>query len=158
MFRSGRTHLPLHASIRRLNVADVVLGLIEQSPDLLSERDFTPLPCGDPNCHSIGYLLRRNGLTLPVSKFIDFSQVQGFLKDRVDFNIHDLAKCGCESEPLGRILRDLEIGPDNVFRLFVKPFMDVWTYDQDRIDRCCVHVIGENGKLESFCRHYAMKA
>lgn len=158
MFRSGRTHLPLHASIRRLNVADVVLGIIEQSPDLLSERDFTPLPCGDPNCHTIGYLLRRNGLTLPVSKFIDFSQVQGFLKDRVDFNIHDLAKCGCESEPLGRILRDLEIGPDNVFRLFVKPFMDVWTYDQDRIDRCCVHVIGENGKLESFCRHYAMKA
>jgi len=158
MFRSGRTHIDLHAPTRRLNAADIQLALIDQSDGLLTERDFTPLPCGDPNCHTIGYLLRRGETVLPVSKFVDFSQVQGFLKDRVDFNIHDLAKCGCESEPLGRILKSLEIGPDHVFRLFIKPFMDVWTYDQDRIDRCCVHVVGQGGKLESFCRHYAMMA
>jgi len=155
MFGSGRVHGMTAAA---LNVADVVLGLIDQSDGLLTARDFTPLPCGDPNCHTIGYVLRRDGQYLPVSHFVDFSSVQDFLKDRIDFNIEDLRRCGCETEPLGQILRQLEIGPDNVFRLFIKPFMDAWTYDQDRIDRCCVHVIGEGGRLESFCRHYAMRA
>ncbi|MAE67468.1 MAG: radical SAM protein [Phycisphaeraceae bacterium] len=161
MFGSGRTHwtdadgpAPRHD---RLNVADMVAGLIEQSDGLLGERDFTPLPCGNPNCHTIGYLLRRDGQVVPVSSLIDFSKVQGFLEDRIDFNIEDLQQCGCESEPLGQLLRQLEIGPANVFRIFIKPFMDAWTYDQDRIDRCCVHVVGEGGRLESFCRHYAMR-
>lgn len=158
MFWSGRTHLVSLGGVRRLNVADIILALIEQGDGLLAEHDFTPLPCGDPNCHTIGYLLRKDGRTLPVSHFVDFSSVQGFLKDRVDFNIEDLQRCGCESEPLGQILKQLEIGPDHVFRIFIKPFMDVWTYDQDRIDQCCVHVVGEDGRLESFCRHYAMRS
>lgn len=143
---------------RPLNVADVVLGLIDQSDGLLSEKDFTPLPCGDPNCHTVGYAVRREDRVLPVSDLVDFASMQSFLKDRVDFNLEDLARCGCESEPLGQALQALEIGPDDVFRLFLKPFMDAWTYDQDRIDRCCVHVIGENGRLDSFCRHYALRA
>lgn len=158
MFTSGRTHVVQLGGAPRLNVADMVLGLIGQSNGLLSEKDFTPLPCVDPNCHTIGYVLRRGEQWLPVSHFVDFAKVQGFLKDRVDFNIEDLHRCGCESEELGHILKAMEIGPDHVFRLFIKPFMDVWTYDQDRIDRCCVHVIGEGGKLESFCRHYAMRS
>ena len=142
----------------RLNVADIIRQLTDQSDGLLSERDFTPLPCGDPNCHTIGYLIRRNGRAVPVSELVDFTKLQGFLQDRVDFNLQDLARCGCENEELGHVLKALEIGPDDVLRLFIKPFMDAWTYDQHRIDRCCVHVIGEGGKLESFCRHYAMRS
>jgi uncharacterized radical SAM superfamily Fe-S cluster-containing enzyme len=160
MFGSGRTPGSDFIQLgppRRLNVADVVLGLVGQSAGVISERDFTPLPCGDPNCHTIGYLLRRGERVVPVSELVDFASVQGFLKDRVNFNVEDLARCGCESEPLGAILKQLEIGPEHVFRIFIKPFMDVWTYDQDRIDRCCVHVVGEGGRLESFCRHYAMR-
>ena len=125
---------------------------------LLSDADFTPLPCGNPNCHTIGYVLRRGDQLTPVSQLIDFSNAQGFLEDRIDFRLEDLQQCGCESQPLGHILKELEIGPDNVFRIFIKPFMDAWTYDQDRIDRCCVHVVTEDGTLESFCRHYAMRS
>lgn len=142
---------------QRLSVADIVLGLIDQSAGLLGTQDFTPLPCGDPNCHTVGYLLRRGDAVIPVSRLVDFESMQGFLKDRVDFNLDDLSRCGCESEPLGDALKQLEIGPDDVLRLFIKPFMDAWTYDQHRIDRCCVHVVGEGGSLESFCRHYAMR-
>ena len=43
----------------------------------------------------------------------------------------------------------------SAFRLFIKPFMDAWTWDEDRIDRCCTHVIRPDGKLDSFCRYYA---
>lgn len=141
----------------RLNVADILRALVTQGEGLLCEADFTPLPCGDPNCHTIGYVLRRGDVYIPASKLVDFRELQGFLKDRVRFTMEDLARCGCESEPLGETLRAFELGPDAVFRIFIKPFMDAWTYDQDRIDRCCVHVLGEGGKLDSFCRHYALR-
>jgi uncharacterized radical SAM superfamily Fe-S cluster-containing enzyme len=40
------------------------------------------------------------------------------------------------------------------FRIMIKPFMDSETWDQDRIDRCCTHVIRPDGSLDSFCRYY----
>jgi hypothetical protein len=45
----------------RLNTADVLLGVVGQSGGQLRFEDFTPLPCGDPNCATIGYLIRRGG-------------------------------------------------------------------------------------------------
>ncbi len=38
----------------------------------------------------------------------------------------------------------------------VKPFMDAWTYDQDRIDKCCVHVASADGTPVSFCEYNAL--
>ena len=37
----------------------------------------------------------------------------------------------------------------------LSPVPDAWTWDEDRIDRCCTHVIRPDGKLDSFCRYYA---
>ncbi len=141
----------------RLNVADIVQAAVAQSDGLLVEEDFTPLPCGDPNCHTVAYLIRRGDQLIGLSRWVQLDAMQSFLKDRLNYCIDDLQRCGCDSEPLGRLLRQLEIGPESVLRLVIKPFMDVWTYDQHRVDRCCVHVIGEAGRLESFCRYYAMR-
>ncbi|MCH8823816.1 MAG: radical SAM protein [Planctomycetes bacterium] len=160
MFNSGRSpnvesSLPMaNESASPISVGDVILNLVEQAEGLMSYEDFTPLPCADPNCHTIGYLLRTPNGPVGVSKLIDLPSMQGFLKNRINFNIEDLAKCGCETEPLGEILKQFEIGPDQPFRIFIKPFMDASTYDQDRIDRCCTHVIRPDGKLDSFCHYY----
>lgn len=143
-------------TVRRLNVADIIRDVVAQSRGRLREADFTPLPCGDPNCHTVAYLIRDGDHLIGLSSLIDLPSVQGFLQDRLNFNVTDLIKCGCESEPLGQILKSLEVGPRKVLRLVIKPFMDAWTYDQHRVDRCCVHVIGPQGQLDSFCRHYAL--
>ena len=139
----------------RLNTADLILAAVEQSQGRLRFEDFTPLPCGDPNCATIGYLLKLNGGTRSISDFVDFSQVQDFLRDKIRYNLEDLVRCGCEAQPLGDLLRKFELDESNTFRLFIKPFMDAWTWDQDRIDRCCTHVIRPDGKLDSFCRYYS---
>ncbi len=150
MFGSGR----VHGGVPRLNTADLILGLVEQSEGSLRYEDFTPLPCGDPNCATIGYLLKVGGEIRSISDFVDFGTLQGFLADRVRYRLEDLAKCGCESEPLGKLLHDLEMDERHTFRLFIKPFMDGENWDEDRIDRCCTHVIRPDGKLDSFCRYY----
>lgn len=140
---------------QRLNTADIILSAVEQSGGKLRYDDFTPLPCGDPNCATIGYLLKVAGQVRSVSDFVNFSQVQGFLKDKIRYKLEDLLQCGCESEPLGDLLKKFELDERNTFRLFIKPFMDALDWDQDRIDRCCTHVIRPDGKLDSFCRYYS---
>ena len=139
----------------RLNTADIILAAVAQSSGKLRFEDFTPLPCGDPNCATIGYLLKVGGQIRSVSDFIDFKNVQGFLGTKVRYKLEDLMKCGCESEPLGELLKQFELDESHTFRLFIKPFMDAATWDEDRIDRCCTHVIRPDGKLDSFCRYYS---
>ena len=151
MFGSGRVHQEMDS---KLNTADLILGLVEQSKGNLKFEDFTPLPCGDPNCATIGYLLKAENQVKSISDFVDFGMMQGFLSDRVRYKLEDLAKCGCESEPLGQLLHDLELDERHTFRLFIKPFMDATDWDQDRVDRCCTHVIRPDGALDSFCRYY----
>ena len=152
MFGSGRIPGP---PSNRLNTADVILAAVGQSSGKLRFEDFTPLPCGDPNCATIGYLLKIGGAIRSVSDFIDFTQVQDFLGTKVRYKLEDLMKCGCESEPLGELLKKFELDETHTFRLFIKPFMDAATWDEDRIDRCCTHVIRPDGKLDSFCRYYS---
>jgi uncharacterized radical SAM superfamily Fe-S cluster-containing enzyme len=155
MFTTGRNPADLRSSTS-LNTADIILGAVEQSAGRLRYDDFTPLPCGDPNCATIGYLLKTgDGQTRSVSEFVDFAKVQGFLRDKIRYRLEDLLQCGCESEPLGALLKEFELDETNTFRLFIKPFMDSWSWDQDRIDRCCTHVIRPDGALDSFCRYYA---
>jgi uncharacterized radical SAM superfamily Fe-S cluster-containing enzyme len=139
----------------RLNTAHIILAAVAQSAGQLRFEDFTPLPCGDPNCATIGYLLKVGGRLRSISDFIDFSAVQGFLGDRIRYRLEDLLRCGCESEPLGDLLKRFELDETHTFRLFIKPFMDALTWDEDRIDRCCTHVIRPDGKLDSFCRYYS---
>ena len=150
MFGSGRGG----DEADRLNTADIILSVVSQATERLRFEDFTPLPCGDPNCATIGYLIRTPVGTRSVSDFIDFASVQGFLRDKVRYDLADLIKCGCENTELGDLLHRFEMEEKNAFRLFIKPFMDSWTWDEDRIDRCCTHVIRPDGKLDSFCRYY----
>ncbi len=137
-----------------MNTADVILACVEQSDGGLTFDDFTPLLCGDPNCATIGYLIKTPAGVRSMSEFVDYRAVQSFLQDKVRYSLDDLARCGCESEPLGALLHDFELNEAATFRLFIKPFMDSWTWDEDRIDRCCTHVIRPDGKLDSFCRYY----
>lgn len=141
-----------------ISVADVIRAIVDQAPESIRDGDFTPLPCGDPNCHTIAYVLRLDDSptprTLGLSAIAELPELQAFLSNRINYKLEDLLRCGCETEPLGSILRELEIGPDRPLRVFIKPFMDAWTFDQDRIDRCCTHVIRPDGELDSFCRYY----
>ncbi|MDB6053282.1 MAG: Radical domain protein [Verrucomicrobiales bacterium] len=152
-FTSGRTTEKSPA--KRLNTADIILGSVAQSKGQLQFSDFTPLPCGDPNCATISYLLRYEGKVHSISEFLNLQNLQGFLKDKIHYTLEDLVKCGCDSEPLGDLLKKLERSSSVAFRIMIKPFMDAASWDEDRIDRCCTHVIRKDGKLDSFCRYYS---
>ncbi len=157
MFLSGRVPSVYQiggALPQPITAADIILGLCEK-PNTMSFDDFTPLPCGDPNCAAIGWLFRMGGRHFSPAAFgIDIPALQASLPDRINYDIEDLRKCGCESTPLGDLMKRLEVKESHAFRIFIKPFMDTRTWDDHRIDRCCTHVIRPDGVLDSFCRYY----
>ena len=154
MFQSGR--IPSRKPLAQpITPADIILGLNNQSSGTVSPNDFTPLPCGDPNCATIGWLFRMDGKYFSPSAFnVDIAALQKKMPDKVRYNLDDLAKCGCEDTELGTLMKSFAVKESNAFQLFIKPFMDARTWDEDRIDRCCTHVIRPDGKLDSFCRYY----
>jgi uncharacterized radical SAM superfamily Fe-S cluster-containing enzyme len=138
-----------------ISVGDIILALNAQSSGAVALQDFTPLPCGDPNCATIGWRFRLGDKSYSPSTIgIDLAELQKNFPDRVNYNIEDLQKCGCDNSALGSLMKKMELKESNAFRLFIKPFMDVRSWDEDRIDRCCTHVIRPDGKLDSFCRYY----
>jgi uncharacterized radical SAM superfamily Fe-S cluster-containing enzyme len=44
----------------------------------------------------------------------------------------------------------------NFVAVGIKPFMDAHTFDQDRIDQCCVHIVSRSGEPISFCEYNAV--
>jgi uncharacterized radical SAM superfamily Fe-S cluster-containing enzyme len=159
-FRSGRIPDPtLRAMPQPISMGDIVIGLCDQSRGQITFGDITPLPCGDPNCAMIGWLIRtEKGLFSPAILGIDVPKLQASLPNKVVYRIEDLIQCGCDNTALGDAMKYLEMTHStefNAFRFTIKPFMDARTWDDDRIDRCCTHVIRPDGKLDSFCRYYS---
>ncbi len=155
MFLSGRNPNSSGPLAQPITTADIIVGLNEQSGDFISVDDFTPLPCGAPQCATIGWLMRLNGKYYsPTEHGIVVAKLQKTLPDRINYRLEDLMKCGCDNTPLGNLMKKMEIKESNAFRLFIKPFMDARTWDEDRTDRCCTHVIKPDGQLESFCKYY----
>ena len=146
MFGSGRLPAP---DTRRLNTADLLLAAVNQSGGQLKFEDFTPPALRGSQLRHSRVSARLDGRIHSVSEFLDFGHLQGISQDKVHYTLEDLARCGCETEPLGALLKTLELRSSIAFRIMVKPFMDAWTWDQDRIDRCCTHVIRSDGSIDS---------
>jgi uncharacterized radical SAM superfamily Fe-S cluster-containing enzyme len=138
---SGRFQREIDAT-DRITMADAIRLLALQSGGLLTEDDFRPLPCSNPNCCSFTFLARRPKKSpLPLSRIVRYEDHVERLADRVNFKLDDArACCGFGGRP------------EDFFRIAVKPFMDAYTYDEDRADECCIHIIQPGGQGVSFCR------
>lgn len=163
VFLSGRVGAHKHGSGDRddpITVADIVHALHGQSQGELRFNDWTPLPCGNANCHWITFFCRPAGEPrTPIGDIVDFTQVEFPPEMRNRANpLHpfpEAVQCGCDTTPLGQLLKEYLHEDADVFRIFIKPFMDARSWDERRIANCCTHVIRPDGSLDSFCRYYA---
>lgn len=140
-----------------ISVADIIHNVATGS--VMDKGSWMPLPCSDPNCGTVGFLVRKDGVWYPVSRFVDMSAfVSPLIANRMNFDIDDsLAKCGCDNYDLGSYLTSLGIAKEDIKMIFIKPFMDARSWDEGRIAACCTHVLTPEGKVGSFCRYYGSK-
>ena len=134
---SGRYDNP--RLVRRATVADVVRALERQTDGL-----FTPIPCGDPNCFSMALALRSGSELLPISRYLPAYA--------------DWGRPGTAEAVASVTDRfDSTAALSDRFAIGIKPFMDAYTFDQDRVDGCCVHVADRDGNPVSFCEYNAVR-
>ncbi len=181
---SGRYDNPMQDD--RLTLADVATLISEQSGGVFKQDDFSPIPCSDPNCFSMAVAIRSADGLVPVSRFLPrykdwanegVSQLIAAVSDTFDsagsFSglLQKVVEASAVADMSNKVVDAMleviaslpaEPGEHNsedwnpLFAIGIKPFMDAYSYDQDRIDKCCVHIISTEGKPVSFCEYNAI--
>jgi uncharacterized radical SAM superfamily Fe-S cluster-containing enzyme len=180
---SGRYEHPRRSD--RLTLADAAALIVEQF-GVFESPDFGPIPCSDPNCHSVAVAMRTDDGLIPVSRYFpryrdwntpeardlvaaftdSLNGPDGFsaaIRWFLDGEGSGGALERVRDEDIERLLAamssDGEDGDgvwERLLTVSIKPFMDAWTYDQDRIDKCCVHILDDSGHPVSLCEFNAI--
>jgi 7,8-dihydro-6-hydroxymethylpterin dimethyltransferase len=145
---------------RRLTLSDVVKAVAAQARHRTGEDEFVPIPCSHPNCGWITLFVRRFGLTKNIVRSVDLDKVMNQVANRTLLRTEELREVvGTRSEGLlqriGTAVGRKLIRSTDVFGIAVKPFMDRFNYDQDRISACCHHLLDTHGRPVSFCEYNA---
>lgn len=156
---SGRYDLapdPLH----RLKLSDVVKAVVAQVNRRMKAEDFVPIPCSHPNCGWITLFVRRFGLAVNVVRHVDVAQVMGRVANRTVMGTNELREViGSKSRgPLASLAASAGrrlVRSQDVLGIAIKPFMDRFSYDQDRVSACCHHLLDTHGRPVSFCEYNA---
>ncbi|MBK7399619.1 MAG: radical SAM protein [Myxococcales bacterium] len=157
--------------VERLTLAEVANEVSKQTGGLFLPEDFGPIPCSHPNCFALAVAFVRDGKVIPVSRYFPkfatwkdpaiAPTIEKFTDRMPQHMIETLA----EDDMIDSLL-DLMGQSDesanwadykNFVLIGIKPFMDAHTYDQDRVDRCCVHVIDREGAPVSLCEYNTLR-
>jgi 7,8-dihydro-6-hydroxymethylpterin dimethyltransferase len=157
-FFSGRYDLDPNASLR-LTLSDCVKGIVAGMAGKATEADFMPIPCSHPNCGWVTLFARRFGLLKNIARHVDLNAVMNEVAYKTLLNKQEMqnimgTKGSFLQRHLARLSRKL-IRPQDVFGIAIKPFMDRFSYDQDRVSACCHHILDTNGNAVSFCEYNA---
>ena len=157
---SGRYELGREA-IDRLTLSDVIKAVVEQARTRMQTDDFVPIPCSHPNCGWLTLFVRRYGLRLNIARHIDLASVMNQVAYKTILSRREIQEMVGSPHPAiwSRIISAIGrrmVRPTDMFGIAVKPFMDCFNYDQDRISNCCHHLMDTAGRPISFCEYNAL--
>ncbi len=178
---SGRTAQP-ESLEKRITYPDVVRMIEEQTDGLFIAKDFIPLPCAHPNCHTLTYAFRKGDTLVPLMRFIDAEKNKELLANGISFTrakAKELvtaylagpacADAGCDSVEsyLAQLVRGghtlaaefferalaKDLAPRDVFRITITSFLDAYNFDVRRVMKCCIHHVLPSGHVVPFCAY-----
>lgn len=154
-----------------LTMAEIAHGVVAQTDGMFSIEDFGPIPCSNPNCFGMAVALVKNDETIPVSRYFPRFEtwnspgVAPLIEQVRDQLPATMLETVAESVTLDLLLDLLAENDDSAnwasyrdfFVVGIKPFMDAVTYDQHRVDACCVHVVDRGGAPVSLCEYNVLR-
>jgi uncharacterized radical SAM superfamily Fe-S cluster-containing enzyme len=151
---SGRYDLAQEPD-ERLTLSDVLKGVVSQVRPRMRAEDLAPIPCSHPNCGWITLFVRRFGMAKNIMRFIDLPAIMDEVAYKTLLSTGELRKAVGTRGWLAGLARRLVRSTD-IFTIAIKPFMDRFNYDQDRMANCCHHLMDTNGRAVSFCEYNAL--
>ncbi|MCB9593004.1 MAG: radical SAM protein [Sandaracinaceae bacterium] len=157
---SGRYDLDVDP-MRRLTLSDIAKRVLEQANVRARREDWLPIPCSHPNCGWITVFVRRFGVVHNVMRYVDLEEAMDDVAYKTLLSTAELRNVIGKKgrgvlQTLARTLGGKVIRSTDMFSVAIKPFMDRYSYDQDRIDNCCHHITDTRGNLLSFCEYNAI--
>jgi 7,8-dihydro-6-hydroxymethylpterin dimethyltransferase len=155
---SGRFPGYLSDSAKRFTAGHFIQEVEKQSGKRLVASDFVPIPCPDPRCGLMSYMLIRNGDLIPLSRVMAEDHLVDLVADQSDWDIviqqihSDTSNgCGCKRPwektfGMGSICLNLDF-----FSVGYHGMMDAYSFDCERARKCCVHELTWDGRLIPFC-------
>jgi uncharacterized radical SAM superfamily Fe-S cluster-containing enzyme len=141
--------------VSRLTLSDVLKAITAQVRPRVRPEEFAPIPCSHPNCGWITLFVRRFGLVRNIMRFVDLPAIMDEVAYKTLLSTSELRRVvgrGRRGAALaGRLVRSTD-----VFTIAIKPFMDRFSYDQDRVANCCHHLMDTRGRPVSFCEYNAL--
>jgi uncharacterized radical SAM superfamily Fe-S cluster-containing enzyme len=160
-FFSGRYEIDADP-MQRATLSDAVKGVAAGLPQSTRTADFMPIPCSHPNCGWVTLYVRRFGLFFNLARHVDLERVMGRVAYKTQLGAEEVrgivgTRAGRWVSRLAAAIGKRFVRPRDVFGIAIKPFMDRYTYDQDRVSSCCHHILDTRGNLASFCEYNARK-
>ena len=163
---TGRVGLP---DTRSLTIPEVLNEIEMQTNSRVEVSDFRPIPCPHPHCTSISYMLVNDKEITPLTDLVEVDDYIDYAKDRTlvseavlmneaftklfstravpgtETNLESFCTaCGMTvPEVLGKSVKIVSI----------HAFMDAQTFQLERSQKCCIHVIQPDGRLIPFCNY-----
>ncbi|MHA1959598.1 MAG: radical SAM protein [Candidatus Thorarchaeota archaeon] len=164
--QTGRTGIPDAAPI---TVHEVLKKIEVQTDGMIGINDFRPIPCPHPHCTAISYLLVDDKEVVPltdlvnVDEYIDYAKNRTLVSEAVLMDeafkklfstsavpgTQDNLEAFCDA--CGMAIP--EVLGKSVKTVAVHAFMDANTYQLERAQKCCIHVIRPDGKMIPFCNY-----
>jgi len=170
---NGRT--PAQANpFDRITLTDVLQALEVQTGGLFQVDDFKPVPCPYPTCSASAYAYVDKEQVIPLSRLFNLDEYI----DTANRAIPDLSaklhpfldalrsmtgvmgdekaafNPGCAAcNRTENISLNLEILRNNLFMVQIHGFMDRYTFDINRLRKCCVHELTPDGRAVPFCAY-----
>lgn len=154
----------------RTTLTCVIREVEKQTNGMFRKDDFVPLPCPYPPCCSLTYAYIKNGIPVPITRNLDIKKYYDYVNNQIAFNPKKIIAKAMERFPTAesfKAIKDfsccmpfakLAISRDerkkfanSTFRIVIKPFMDAYTFDLRRIEKCCIHFMLPSKKLVPFC-------
>ena len=160
-FFSGRYEIA-HDPMRRATLSDAVKGVAAGLAECTRAGDFMPIPCSHPNCGWVTLYVRRFGLFFNLARHVNLERVMGRVAYKTQLGADEVRGIVGKAATgfLARVATAIGkrfVRPRDVFGIAIKPFMDRYSYDQDRVSACCHHILDTSGHLASFCEYNARK-
>jgi 7,8-dihydro-6-hydroxymethylpterin dimethyltransferase len=155
---SGRFPEYLRNSSKRFTAGHFIQAVAKQSDKRLRENDFMPIPCPDPRCGLMSYMLIHKGDLIPLNRVMPENHLVDLVADQSDWDIvmqqiHSNTSNGCDckrswekTSGLESLCLDLDY-----FSVGFHGMMDAYSFDRERARKCCVHELTWDGRLIPFC-------
>jgi 7,8-dihydro-6-hydroxymethylpterin dimethyltransferase len=135
--------------------------------NLFSENDLIPVPC-NPDALVMGYALKVDDTVIPLTRLIDPAVLLNSSGNTIVYEQDEKLKSHLlqifstgnsvdtatkEIQSLLCCLPDIsapDLSYENVFRVIIMSFIDVYNFDVRAIKKSCVHIVNKDGKIIPF--------